>query len=68
MHLVMLFGPPAVGKMTVGREIARRTGYKLFHNHMSIEPILDIFEWGTPPFNRLTMLIRRRVIEEAVDA
>ncbi len=68
MHLVMLFGPPAVGKMTVGREIARRTGYKLFHNHMSIEPILDIFEWGTPSFNRLTMLIRRRVIEEAVAA
>jgi len=68
MHLVMLFGPPAVGKMTVGREIARRTGYKLFHNHMSIEPILDIFEWGTPSFNRLNTLIRRRVIEEAVAA
>jgi hypothetical protein len=68
MHLVMLFGPPAVGKMTVGREIARRTGYKLFHNHMSLEPILDIFDFGTPAFTRLTQLIRRRVIEEAVDA
>jgi shikimate kinase len=66
MHLVMLFGPPAVGKMTVGREIARVTGYKLFHNHMSIEPVLDVFEWGTPPFMRITKLIRRRVIEEAV--
>lgn len=68
MHLVMLFGPPAVGKMTVGREIARRTGYKLFHNHMSIEPVLDVFDWGTPAFTRLTQLIRRRVIEEAVAA
>jgi hypothetical protein len=54
--------------MTVGREIARRTGYKLFHNHMSLEPILDIFDFGTPAFTRLTQLIRRRVIEEAVDA
>lgn len=35
---------------------------------MSIEPILDIFEWGTPSFTRLTKLIRRRVIEEAVEA
>jgi shikimate kinase len=68
MHLVMLFGPPAVGKMTVGREIARRTGYKLFHNHMSIDPILDVFEWGTPAFTRLTKLIRRQVIAEAVAA
>jgi len=33
MHLVMLFGPPAAGKMTVGAEIARPTGYKLFHTH-----------------------------------
>ena len=68
MHLVMLFGPPAVGKMSVGREIARRTGYKLFHNHMSLEPILDIFDFGTPAFMRLTQLIRRRVVEEAVGA
>jgi hypothetical protein len=68
MHLVMLFGPPAVGKMTVGRGIARVTGYKLFHNHMSIEPVLDVFDWGTPAFTRITQLIRRRVIEEAVAA
>jgi adenylate kinase family enzyme len=31
MHFVLIFGPPAVGKMTVGHEVARRTGFKLFH-------------------------------------
>ncbi|HEY3016334.1 MAG TPA: hypothetical protein VGJ41_14555 [Nocardioides sp.] len=66
MHLVMLFGPPAAGKMTVGAEIARLTGYKLFHNHLSIEPVLEIFDWGTPAFSRLTEQLRRGVIEEAV--
>ena len=66
MHLVLLIGPAAVGKMTVGAEVARLSGYKLFHNHMTIEPFLEIFEWGTPSFDRLRMDVRRRVIEEAI--
>jgi hypothetical protein len=35
MTLVVIFEPPAVGKMTVGMEIERRTGLRLFHNHMT---------------------------------
>ncbi len=66
MHFVFVFGPPAVGKMTVGREIASRTGYKLLHNHMPIEPLLEIFEFGTPSFGRLVDGFRRHVIEEAL--
>ena len=68
MELVIVFGPVAVGKMTVGQEICRVTGYKLFHNHMSIEPLLGIFDFGSPAFGRLSNEIRRRVIEEAADA
>lgn len=68
MHLVNLIGPPAVGKMTVGQEIARRTTYRLFHNHMSIEPFLDIFGYGTPSFYRLRDGMREGVIREAVEA
>ena len=66
MHLVVVFGPPAVGKMTVGQEICARTGYRLFHNHLTIEPFLGIFEFGSPAFNRLSSEFRRRVVEEAV--
>jgi hypothetical protein len=65
VHLVILFGPPAVGKMTVGLELARLTGYKLLHNHMTIEPVLDVFPFGSPPFNRLVGGLRRRILEEA---
>lgn len=68
MDLVIVFGPPAVGKMTVGHELGKLTGYKLFHNHMAIEPLLDIFPFGSPPFARLVDEFRRRVIEEAADA
>ena len=66
MHLVFAFGPPAVGKMTVGREICARTGYKLLHNHMTVEPVLDVFPFGSPPFSRLVNEFRRRILEEAV--
>jgi len=43
MKLVLLFGNAAVGKMTVGQELAKMTGLKLFHNHMTIEPVIEVF-------------------------
>ena len=43
MKLVLLVGAGAVGKMTVGQELAKITDLKLFHNHMMIEPVIDIF-------------------------
>lgn len=62
--LVFLVGPPAVGKMTVGREISRLTGMPLFHNHLSIEAVLPVFPFGSPPFSRLVSLIRHETIRE----
>lgn len=66
MELVVLFGPPAVGKMTVGRELSRLTGYPLLHNHLTIEPLLEVFPWSSPAFQRLKEEFRRRIVEEAV--
>ena len=66
MHLVVLFGPPAVGKMTVGHELCRLTGYRLFHNHMTIEPFLGVFDYGTPSYRRLSAELRQRIFEEAI--
>lgn len=68
MELVVLFGPPAVGKMTVGYELCKLTGFKLLHNHMTVEPLSEIFPFGSPQFVRLTVEFRRRILEEAVDA
>jgi hypothetical protein len=62
--LLFLIGPPAVGKMAVGHEIAERTGLRLFHNHLAIEPTLRFFGFGTPPFQRLVDGFRTSVFEE----
>jgi hypothetical protein len=62
--LILLIGPPAVGKMTVGHEVAARTGLKLFHNHQTIELVLGFFPFGSAPFNRLVREFRRRIFEE----
>ena len=43
MKLVWIIGDSAVGKMTVGQELMRQTGLRLFHNHMVIEPVIEIF-------------------------
>ena len=43
MKLLILIGNSAVGKMTVGQELCKITPFRLFHNHMMIEPVLDIF-------------------------
>jgi hypothetical protein len=64
-ELLLIIGPPAVGKMTVGRALCAQTGFRLFHNHHTIEPLLEIFGFGTPPFVVLNGEFRRRVIEEA---
>ncbi|WP_018352639.1 AAA family ATPase [Longispora albida] len=62
--LLFVVGPLAAGKMTVGQEIARRTGLRLFHNHMAIEPVLRLFDFGTEPFGRLVRNFRQQVFEE----
>ena len=43
MKLVLIVGSGAVGKMTVGQELMKITDLRLFHNHMMIEPVLDVF-------------------------
>lgn len=62
--LLVIMGPPAVGKMTVGMAIARRTGLRLFHNHQTIDLVLPFFAFGTPPYSRLVGEFRRRMFEE----
>lgn len=63
--LLLIFGPPAVGKMTVGRALAGTGRFRLFHNHMTIEPLIETFGHGTPAFNTLNDEFRIRVLQEA---
>ena len=60
MKLVLIVGNGAVGKMTVGQELMKQTGLRLFHNHMTIEPVLEIFgEFHTQAILQMREIIFR---------
>lgn len=63
MKLVIITGPHAVGKMTVGQELAKITGLRLFHNHMSIDVVSGLFENMPAERSRLTALFREEVFK-----
>ena len=61
--LVIIIGPHAVGKMTVGQELAKITELRLFHNHMSIELTRKLFDHSEPEWQELNGAIRQKVFE-----
>ena len=61
MKLLFMIGDTAVGKMTVGQELAKISGLRLFHNHMMIEPVLEIFGQWRPD---VTQRLRQVIFEE----
>ena len=63
MKLVIIFGPHAVGKMTVGQELAKITDLKLFHNHMTIDIVADLFENMPQERRRLTEMFRNEIFK-----
>lgn len=65
MKLIIIYGAPAAGKLTIATDLARRTGFKVFHNHLSIDCVKPVFDFGTPPFGRLIETIRFATIAEA---
>lgn len=48
--MILIHGPPACGKYTVGRELAALTGFELFHNHLVVDEVLKTHAFGTPDF------------------
>jgi len=65
VKLIFIYGPPAVGKLTVATQLAKRTGFKLYHNHVSVDFVKSVFQFGTPTFWRLVDKFRREILEEA---
>lgn len=68
MKFILIFGPQAVGKMTVGDALSKKTGFKLFHNHMTIEPLLKLFPFESPQFQTLNNEFRIRIFEEVANS
>jgi chloramphenicol 3-O-phosphotransferase len=57
MKLVFIHGAPAVGKLSVARELATLTGFRLFHNHLTVDLVSSVFPFGSEPF----VLLREQV-------
>jgi hypothetical protein len=64
VKLVFIYGPPAVGKLTVATELAKLTGFKLFDNHVSIDFVKSVFEYGTRRYWKLIEKYRLSMFKE----
>lgn len=71
MNLVFLHGSPGVGKLTVARELSALTGYRVFHNHLTVDLLTSVFDFGTQPFRELReeiwLTVFRRAAAEGLE-
>lgn len=65
MQLVFLYGPPGVGKYTIGLELAGRTGFRLLHNHLTVNLVSAVFERDSEIWLRMLRSIRRQILAES---
>ena len=42
MKLLVIYGPPAVGKLTTAKKLSEITGYCAFHSHLAIDLVSSI--------------------------
>lgn len=64
MQFVLLYGRPAVGKLTVARQLGRLTGYRVFDNHLIVDAALAVYDFGSPPFIALREALWRAAFTE----
>jgi shikimate kinase len=65
---VLLYGPPAAGKLTVARMLAERYNMTLLDNHMTFDVALRVFDFGTQEFNELVESLRTVLLEATAAA
>ena len=70
MRVVILFGLPGVGKLTIANGLAQAHGYRVFHNHLVFDAVEALFPFGTAPFvelrARLWVELLCRAVQERV--
>ncbi len=65
MQLLFIHGPAASGKLTLATELAALSGMRLFHNHLAVDLVMALFDFGTEPFVRLRESIWLDAFREA---
>ena len=67
MRLIFIYGLPATGKLTVARELSLITGFPVFHNHLVVDLLWSLFEFGSRPFVELREEIWLSVFRRAAE-
>ncbi|GEM_PF-1304302 len=68
MSVCVIYGPVASGKLTTATEFAQKTGYKLFHNHLIQDILVDLFPYEQPEFNERRALLSRKIRKDIYNA
>jgi hypothetical protein len=61
MKLLFLYGPPAVGKLTVATELSKLTGFTLLDNHKATDYLPEIFPRSNPAFDAVRSQLGRKI-------
>jgi hypothetical protein len=64
-QLVFLYGPPAVGKLTIAQELAKRRPFRVLHNHVTIDAVTTVLPFGTGAFWGVVGRLRRDLVATA---
>jgi chloramphenicol 3-O-phosphotransferase len=66
LKLIIIYGPPAAGKHTVGQKLAELTGCKFFYNHLTVDVVRALFDDEDERRDSLLDDLRIRFMEAAV--
>ena len=64
---MFLYGPPAVGKLTVAKAIADRLPFKILHNHVAIDAVTQVLPFGSDAFWGVVGRFRRDLVAAAAE-
>ncbi len=68
MDVIFLHGPAAAGKHTIGTVLSTLVDMPLFHNHLVVDAVSALFDFGTEPFIQLREEMWLAAFKVAADA
>lgn len=65
MKLIVLYGPPAAGKLTIAHELAKLTNFPVVDMNLTLALVTQLFPMGTPRYRELNRSFRAKLLESA---
>jgi shikimate kinase len=62
--IIILYGPPGVGKLTIGQQLSTKTRFRFFNGHRLADVVHSIFEFGTKEFVNTTNFLWLYLFEQ----